>query len=157
VLDENGDAMPGIQVSVTAYRYAQGSRQLTPAGGAQTDDRGEYRGWGLNPGDYYVSANPPNVAVGGGPPNPGNPPGLGGPGPGGRGRGGPASGSDGAPQIAYAPTYYPGVASVNEARAVTVGLSVDVTEISFNVLLVQTSRVSGRVTNPDGTAPASGM
>ena len=38
------------------YQYVQGMRQLVPAGTAQTDDRGEYRVWGLNPGEYYVSA-----------------------------------------------------------------------------------------------------
>ena len=30
--------------------------QLVPAGAAETDDRGEYRVWGLDPGDYYVNA-----------------------------------------------------------------------------------------------------
>jgi hypothetical protein len=146
VLDENGEAMPGTQVSVMAYRFSQGARQLVPAGNAQTDDRGEYRVWGLNPGDYYVSASP--QTFNGGPGGPG--------GPGRGGRGGPASPSD-SPPIAYAPTYYPGVPSVDQARAITIGLSADVTEISFNVLLVQTSHISGRVMNPDGSAATSGM
>src|SRR5207249_2147050 len=64
VLDEDGDAMPGVIVRVMRYQYLQGDRRLTPAGTAQTDDRGQYRVWGLMPGDYYVSAvarnfNPP--------------------------------------------------------------------------------------------------
>src|SRR5207247_10594600 len=56
VLDEDGDAMPGVAVRVMRYQYQQGERRLTPAGSAQTDDRGQYRVWGLMPGDYYVSA-----------------------------------------------------------------------------------------------------
>src|SRR5499427_8088636 len=56
VSDETGDGMPGVAVQVMRYAYQQGNRQLVPAGQAQTDDRGVYRVWGLNPGDYYVSA-----------------------------------------------------------------------------------------------------
>jgi hypothetical protein len=155
VLDENGDAMPGTTVRVLAYQYAQGTRQLVPAGSAQTDDRGEYRVWGLNPGDYYVSASPQNFGV--------LPPGSANPGPGGRGGSGGRGGPGGAPNagddaalVVYAPTYYPGVAAVGEARPVTVGLSAEVGDVNFNVLLVQTSQISGHVTNPDGTPTTSG-
>ena len=114
---------------------------------AQTDDRGQYRVWGLNPGEYYVSAVAPNIVIGptgwdaAASPRPGG-------GPGGIGRGGDQftrlrhptsarrppvaeraawSGStladaDGDAQAtAYAPTYYPGVPSAREARPVTVG------------------------------------
>ena len=56
VLDEDGDAMPGVMVRVMRYQYQQGERRLTPAGTAQTDDRGQFRVWGLMPGDYYVNA-----------------------------------------------------------------------------------------------------
>src|SRR5260370_1387464 len=63
VNDENGDPMPATPVNVMRYQYAQGNRQLVPAGTSQTDDRGEYRVWGLNPSDYYVSAAPRNVNV----------------------------------------------------------------------------------------------
>ena len=60
IYDETGDPLPGAMVRVLAYRYAQGSRQLVPAGAAQSDDRGEYRVWSLNPGEYYVTAIAPN-------------------------------------------------------------------------------------------------
>src|SRR5437773_1658737 len=66
VLDEDGDAMPGVAVRVMRYQYQQGERRLTPAGSAQTDDRGQYRVWGLMPGDYYVSAVARNFNPGGG-------------------------------------------------------------------------------------------
>src|SRR6185295_19753308 len=56
VLDEDGDAMPGVVVRVMRYQYLQGQRRLTPAGNGQTDDKGQYRVWGLMPGDYYVNA-----------------------------------------------------------------------------------------------------
>src|SRR5690349_18994733 len=56
VLDEDGEAMPGVSVRVMRYQYLQGARRLTPAGAGQTDDKGQYRVWGLMPGDYYVNA-----------------------------------------------------------------------------------------------------
>src|SRR5215467_1594249 len=56
VSDENGDVMPGVNVQVMRYQYQQGDRRLLQAGQGQTDDRGVYRVWGLNPGDYYISA-----------------------------------------------------------------------------------------------------
>jgi hypothetical protein len=156
VLDEDGDAMPGVIVRVMRYQYQQGERRLAPAGNGQTDDKGQYRVWGLMPGEYYVNA----IARGGGPGGqfggPGGPGGFGGRG----GRfGGPGAGPGGAPeqeQVNYAPTYYPGVPSVNEAKPVTVGLSQEVLDISFNMQLVRVSRISGIVSNPDGTPVTSG-
>ena len=163
VLDEDGDAMPGVMVRVMRYQYQQGERRLTPSGAGQTDDKGQYRVWGLLPGDYYVSA----VARGGNFAGPfggrfGGPGGPGGFGGGGRGPGGggpngpPPGGGNDQEQINYAPTYYPGVASVNEAKAITVGLSQEVLDISFSMQLVRMSRLSGHVSNPDGTPVTSG-
>jgi hypothetical protein len=152
VLDEDGDAMPGVMVRVMRYQYLQGERRLTAAGNGQTDDKGLYRVWGLMPGEYYVNA----IARGGGP---GGGP-FGGPGGfGGGGRGGRGGGQGGAldqEQTNYAPTYYPGVPSVNEAKPVTVGLSQEVLDINFGMQLVRVSRISGIVSNPDGTPVTSG-
>jgi hypothetical protein len=173
VMDESGDPMPGISVQVMRYQYAQGNRQLVPTGAAQTDDQGAFRVWGLNPGEYYVSAMSRNFNFGGrggpgrGGPGAGGPPrgatggpgrggfgGGGGRGGGGGGRGGPGGAAVGgrgpaadalgaiaanAPEVFAQfsaagggfgadarrfpmPTFYPGVASVEEARSVTVGL-----------------------------------
>ncbi len=163
VFDELGDPMPGVVARVMRYQYAQGARQLVPAGTAQSDDRGEYRIWGLNPGEYFVSAVAPNLPDSGGR---GLPPAaalgrggvIGAGGVPGRGRGAlafEASAPDIEP-VAYAPTYYPGVPSVNEARAITVGLGGESAGIDFNVLLVRTSRIAGRVTDADGFPAWSG-
>jgi hypothetical protein len=138
VFDEDGDAMPGANVRVMRYQYLQGDRRLMPAGSAQTDDKGQYRVWGLMPGDYYVSAvvRNPNFGGRGGPPGAAQP--------------------DEEEALAYAPTYFPGAPSVDEAKAVVLGLGQEVVDINFNLQLVHTSRISGRVTNPDGTAATSG-
>src|SRR5882762_2947847 len=92
VMEESGDPMPGISVQVMRYQYAQGNRQLAPAGTAQTDDQGAYRVWGLNPGEYYVSALSRTFNFGGQ-----GGPGRGGPGAGGPGPGGGPPGANGGP------------------------------------------------------------
>jgi len=161
VLDEDGEAMPGVMVRVMRYQYLQGDRRLTPAGTGQTDDKGGYRVWGLMPGDYYVSA-----VARGGPFGGGFFGGFGGPGGPGGGQFGGRGGARGAAattqnggdqdQTNYAPTYFPGVPSVNEAKAITVGLSQEILDINFNMLLVRVARISGHVLNPDGTPVTSG-
>jgi len=166
VSDETGDVMPGVLVSVMRYQYLQGDRRLVPAGQAQTDDRGIYRVWALNPGEYYVSAVARNDGLGrrGGGAQFAGPAaaGAGRGGPGGRGgRGGFAQfgggdGADGQEQLMYAPTYYPGVGSAAEAQAITLGVSQEVDDIDFGLQLVRTARVSGHVENPDGSWVAQG-
>src|SRR4029079_8964196 len=54
--DEDGEPLTRALVTVQRYQYLRGERQLQPAGGDQTDDRGQYRVFGLRPGDYYISA-----------------------------------------------------------------------------------------------------
>ena len=162
VFDEDGEPMAGAIVRVMRYQYLQGDRRLTPAGTAQTDDKGQYRVWGLMPGDYYINAVTRLADFGRG----GGPGGRGGPGGAIAGFIGGALGGniaavfggagDDQDRLAYAPTYFPGVGSANEARPITVGLSQEVLDVDFNLQLVRTSRVSGHVTNPDGTPTTSG-
>jgi hypothetical protein len=162
VFDETGDPMPGVAVRVMRYQYSQGERQLVPASAAQSDDQGAFRVWGLNPGDYYISAVASNFDFG--PGGRGGPGGFGGRGGGGgAGRAGTAAGRtvDSAPDDetvkAYAPTYYPGVGSISEARPVRVAVGQELVDIDFNVLLVRTARITGLVTRSDGTPASAGQ
>jgi len=157
VLDEAGEPLPGATVRAMSYRYAQGARQLVSAGNTQTDDRGEYRIWGLNPGEYYITAVARNFNLG-----------QNGPFAGRGGRGGlppaspnvggtpPSPGADAAEQSGYAPTYYPGVESIAEARPINLALSSESLDINFGMLLVRTSRITGQVLASDGTTVSTG-
>ena len=49
VLDEDGEPLARALVTVQRYQYVRGERQLMAAGGDQTDDRGQYRVFGLPP------------------------------------------------------------------------------------------------------------
>ena len=68
VTDEHGDAVEGASVQVFQLRFVAGRRRLMRVGGVgggQTNDLGRYRVYGLQPGEYAVSA--------GGAPQPGQP------------------------------------------------------------------------------------
>lgn len=64
VIDESGEPAPGTQIRVMRFVMQTGERTLQSAGQAQADDRGFYRVWGLQPGEYLVSAVPRNQNIG---------------------------------------------------------------------------------------------
>jgi hypothetical protein len=64
VIDSTGEPLPGITVQALRSTYdATGKRTLQPAGSARTNDLGEYRMYWINPGRYFVSANPARSAL----------------------------------------------------------------------------------------------
>ena len=135
LIDEEGVPLPSVVVQVLRHQYRRGERQLVVAGTDQSDDRGQFRVFGLAPGTYYVSA----VAR-----LPGD---LGR-----RFRRRFGAGNVIEETTGYAPTYYPGVPNRNEATPVTVGVGQEMTNVNFAVLLVPTARVTGFVMGPDGQA-----
>ncbi|PYR61844.1 MAG: hypothetical protein DMF85_01230 [Acidobacteria bacterium] len=163
VLDEDGEPLARAMVTVMRYQYVRGERQLTPAGVDQSDDRGQYRVFGLPPGEYFVSATATGIAgalrgvaaavIGGA-----------GAGRGGPGRGGPGAlggglgalfgaGAEADPEpTGYAPTYYPGVIAPSEATKIPVAGGQETTGIDFQLQLVPTITVSGIVVGTEGTS-----
>jgi uncharacterized protein (DUF2141 family) len=152
VFDEDGEPMVGAQVRVMRFQYVQGEKRLVPAGAETSDDRGEFRVYGLQPGTYYVAAtstqNSGTITYAQGSESGATVvfsaqiDGL--------GPGGSQSSSTG-----FAPTYYPGVTSVADALPITVGLQAEAGNIDFILQLVPTARVSGTVMSTDGS-PAQG-
>ena len=127
ILDEFGDPLTGAQVQVLRYAYVSGARRLQAAGqGDRTDDQGTFRIFGLQPGEYVVSAT---LREDRGPRQPVD---------------------DAMSSTGYAPTYYPGTTNVADAQRVTVGLGQEVAGIGFGLSLTRLSRVTGRVLAPAG-------
>lgn len=54
VVDDEGEPFPGAQVVAMKYIRSGQRKKLLPVLFGQTDDRGEYRIFGLDPGAYYV-------------------------------------------------------------------------------------------------------
>jgi hypothetical protein len=121
VLDEFGDPVAGAMVSVLQSLPSGGSRRLGFASGSSTNDLGQYRAFGLQPGTYYVSAQ---AMMG--------------------------SDIEVADHAGYAPTYYPGTANLAEAQAIQVGVGQDVTTIDIMLALVRTARISGVALDSQG-------
>lgn len=165
VLDEHGEATPGTQVRAMRYALQNGRRTLQSAGAGTTDDRGIYRIYGLQPGEYVVCATPRNTAVvnaiGQLPPGFGQNIGpllenLG------------AAGADAravqerlaAVQAAaaqqaeqsmgYAPVCYPGTTSVAQAGSVALAIGEERPGVDFQLQLVPLARVEGTVISATG-------
>ena len=151
VIDQEGEPLVRATVRALRYRYVQGERRIEPGGGAETDDRGVFRIYGLTPGTYFVSAmaQPSDFrttaeftadASGQG----------------GLGRV-TVIGTDSPVPLTYAPTYYPGVASLTDAAPITVPISEEVAGIDFTLQLVTAARITGLVLNGSGTPADSTM
>ena len=140
----NDDGEPLIRILVRALRkpnedeMVEGRSQkleLVPAGGARTDDRGQYRIFGLNPGDYYVVAmqsfEPDHDDMG-------------------NGR---DFWLDQSVGEQYAPLYYPGVTQASQAETVSAKAGSEV-EADFLMQRLKTVEVAGRVVGPGGPVKA---
>src|SRR5436190_7966903 len=62
VVTPDGDASTKTVVQAYAYRYSNGQRTLAQVTNTQTNDLGEYRLFGLEPGEYFVSVTSPELA-----------------------------------------------------------------------------------------------
>jgi hypothetical protein len=58
VLGSQGEFVPNVNVQVFGIVYENGNERLLPMTAKLTDDRGEYRLFGVGPGEYYVGVVP---------------------------------------------------------------------------------------------------
>jgi hypothetical protein len=134
VLDEEGEPLARAIVTVLRQQYVRGEKQLTPAGGGQTDDRGQYRIFGLPAGDYYVSARAGGIeeilqqAIEG-----------------------TMAVDHLVESTGYAPTYYPGVITAGDATKLKLAGSQELTGMDFQVQVVPLARVRGTVAGGSAT------
>jgi len=141
IVDEFGDPIPDAAVTASRQTWQNGRRRLVPAPGrvVQSNDLGQFRIYGLPPGDYYVSATL---------------------------RGGTmdlmdmelmvgasftaASPSASAPKSGYASTYYPGTPNVTEAQRITLAPGQENSGADFALVPVRLAKVTGIVIGSDG-------
>ena len=140
VVDEFGEPVSDANVTAMRMQYTGGRRRLVPAGrNSMTNDLGQFRVFGLPPGEYFVSASVRTLdtmvmdMLGGA--NPGGP-----------------TGSNA--NSGYAATYYPGTPNAAEAQRLSLSVG---QEMSIEVQLqpVRLAKIAGNATNSDGT-PMSG-
>jgi protocatechuate 3,4-dioxygenase beta subunit len=130
IVDEFGDPVTDVQVMVMRSQYISGERRMMPAGGrpTMTNDLGEYRLFGLAPGQYYVTATLRSFM--------------------------PGEIDD---RSGYAPTYYPGTGNVSEAQRITVAAAQTVQGINLTLLPVRTAHISGTAFDSQGKPLVGGM
>jgi len=58
IRDASGQFASNVQVEALVISYTNGLPFLMPAIAKESDDRGEYRLYGIPPGDYYIGATP---------------------------------------------------------------------------------------------------
>jgi uncharacterized protein (DUF2141 family) len=133
------DAEPAVNLAVQLYReyHRRGRHGWEVAASALTNDRGEYRIYGLEPGSYYVAALyqsprlPPNAEEQRRTDESGKP----------------------REEMSYAVTFYPEVQKLSDAVAVHLLPGQEVLSIDIFLTLVHTVRIHGRVTSAlSGTA-----
>jgi len=141
IIDEYGEAVSDALVGAQRQQYINGVRRPMPAGApSSSNDIGEFRIFGLAPGDYYVSANLRALNI--------NPLEV------------------STDRSGYAPTYYPSTTDVATAQRVTVRAGDTVSNIVVTMSPTRMARVSGLVLDAQGqpvkngavmAMPAAGM
>jgi protocatechuate 3,4-dioxygenase beta subunit len=142
VVDEFGEAVADAEVQAMRMQFQNGKRRLTPSGrNAMTNDLGQFRIYGLPPGEYYVSASLRNMStmvvdmLAGG-------------------AGGPTGSNQ---NSGYASTYYPGTPNPGEAQRVALALSQELASVDIQLQPVRLARISGSAVSSDGKPMGNAM
>lgn len=128
ILDEDGTPFAGAEVEALISRFEAGADTLFSVSIALTDDRGEFRLFGLAPGSYYVSAADPAFR------RVSTPKGV----------------------FRYSPTYHPGTTQADQAKPVVVTGTGDPPRVEFRISLVPPARVDGQLLTYDARQLLSG-
>ena len=126
ITDELGEPSPGTRVEAVELRYLRGRRVAVPARVARTNDVGDYRLAGLEPGAYQVRASTTDVW----------------------------EADDGQSTYAYAVTYYPGVTAADRPQSINVAAGQQVSALDFRLVPGRAARITGVVEDANGVPQA---
>lgn len=127
VTDDTGDHYPAVRVEAVELRYIRGRRMPVQATSTLTNDLGQFRLSGLQPGTYFLRASTTDTW----------------------------EGDDGKGTHAYAPTYFPGVTAFNEAQSLSVGIGQQMPSLDFSLRPGRAALITGVMQNANGEAMAS--
>lgn len=122
VTDEHGNPIAGVDVSITRLQFLNRARRLLQVAKRDTNDLGEFRLFGISPGQYYLSATL------------------------GRSRLPPHAASEGLP----APMYYPASPNIAEAQRLTIDPGQVLSGVDMVLRPVHGVRISGTVVDSSG-------
>lgn len=135
VLDAKGEPLANARVVALAHlQRGRGPVRWIPVGmssNASTNDLGEFRVFGLAPGEYIIAASPNH--------------------------GGPFGTAVSPSRTTLATTYYPGTIDQNTALAVTVSAEATIENITISMQTVPAFNISGVVVDQDGVPVPDAM
>ena len=133
VLDEFGEPVANANVQPMQNRFMNGQRRPMPSGQSSfTPDTGEFRLWGLSPGDYFVSVQPRQggmIMVN-------------------------ESSDD---RSGYAATYYPGTPNLALAQPITLAAGETASGVDIMLTPARTAKVSGTAVDSKGQPIRNGF
>ncbi|MBP6715738.1 MAG: carboxypeptidase regulatory-like domain-containing protein, partial [Acidobacteria bacterium] len=118
--DEDGTPFAGALVEALRAVYVDNKRTFVTAAQSVTDDRGQYRLYGLAPGQYYVTGFDPAYANVG----------------------------DELGQLFYGPTFYPGTVYQDDAVRITLDPGAPTEGLDFKLKIVRPARLEGKLMAP---------
>jgi protocatechuate 3,4-dioxygenase beta subunit len=140
VVDEFGEAVAEAEVTAMRMQFTNGKRKLVPSGrNGTTNDLGQFRIYGLPPGEYYVSATLRNMnsmvmdILG-------------------SGSGGPTGSNQ---NSGYAATYYPSTPTPGEAQRLALAVGQELASVDIQLQPVKLAKITGNAVGSDGK-PMSG-
>lgn len=131
IVDEFGDPVSDAMVTAQRLEFSGGVRRPVVAGPpSASNDIGEFRIYGLQPGNYFLAASPRGSL------NPFDTP---------------------VDRVGYGQTWYPAAAEVGNAQRIAVRAGDTVSGVVIALTPARTARISGTVLGADGKPARSGM
>ena len=124
VLDEEGEPLQGAAIQVLRFSFTSGKRQLIPVSGASSNDRGEYRAYGLPAGRYFLLATLRGAPLSHPPETDGLLPDV---------------------QDPFAALYYPGVLDFGSASQISLPEGGELNDADFHLQRIHAVTVRGRL------------
>jgi protocatechuate 3,4-dioxygenase beta subunit len=129
IVDEYGEPMSRVTIAAQRYVFAQGQRRLVSTGrSVSTDDLGEFRLFGVPPGQYYLTATWRHIDAG----------------------------QVSEDRTAYGTMFFPGTDSPSEAKRYTLVSGQQIDNLVMAMRPTKAAKVTGTATKSDGS-PMTGM
>jgi hypothetical protein len=126
VVDEFGEPLSGVQARIVQARTINGRRDLQEMNFASTNDLGEFRMFGIAPGQYHVKVSWRRMGM--------------------------PMDADSPDRTGYADTFFPGTVNVEEAQRLTVRAGETVSDLMIALSPLKTVRLEGSVADVNGKA-----
>jgi len=134
IVDEDGEPLQAVGIQALRFSYANGRRQLISVSGTSSNDRGEYRIFGLPAGRYLLRASMPGAPMSR-----------------------PFESGALVPEAQdfYAPVYFPGAVDLDSASPISLAEGVELADVDFRLRKVRAVTVRGHLLSPSGKFSSS--